>query len=38
MYTMYANASNYTPFYTHVSPYMVGRVHLGGEWCPYFYT
>ena len=27
MYTMYANASNYTPFYTHVSSYVVWRVH-----------
>ena len=26
MYVMYANASNNTPFYTHISSYMVWRV------------
>ena len=30
MYTMYANASNNTPYYTCVSSYMVWRVHPPG--------
>ena len=31
MYTMYTNTSNNTPSYTHVSLYVVWRVHPGGD-------
>ena len=30
MYTIYANASKNTPFYTHVDLYVVRRVHTIG--------
>ena len=31
MYTMYINASNNTPSYTHISSYIIWRVHPSGD-------